>query len=226
MKAKLTIFTIIVYLISNLKGDCSTGTDELCGKCDSTKACQICYNSYKSGKTCKSPAEAISQCELYADDKNCMKCKDGYFVEDFSDMTSCSRNNIFNCFIINPYNVKQCLFCDGYQLNANGLCDNVSCTAENCRSCELDGTSQVCTLCNSGYVLSATATCLKEENTLLGCAKVDSDNKCTVCRYGYYVDSELAASQLACKKSQLYEFHSLWKVDFAFLLVNFFVFLI
>ena len=213
-------FTIILLLtISSYHSEgCETGTDQYCGQCGSNGSCLICYNTFKSGTTCKEVTTEISNCEQYNDEQTCMKCKDGYFMTGSLGDMSCRSNNIYNCYLINPQNSESCWFCDGYELTSDGLCDtSKSCSGTECRSCELKGSSQVCTMCNQGFVLSSSGTCTAETGALLGCAQVNSENSCVTCRYGYYISSN-KDDPVSCVKSPKYESLKLKKLGFIFLL--------
>ena len=198
---------------------CDSGTDQYCGKCGSNGACLICYNSFKSENVCTEVTAEVSKCEQYNNEDSCMKCKPGYYLSGDLGSMSCGANDIYNCYIINPLNNETCWFCDGYELTGEGLCDiSKSCTTTECRSCESDGTTQTCTMCNPGFVLSSSGTCSSETGALLGCAQVDSDNKCVTCRYGYYVNSN-QNEDVSCVKSPKYESNKINEMHLIILLI-------
>ena len=205
MPSSLLPLSLTLILFSPLLSDCGGGTDEYCGQCGTNGSCLVCYNSFKKERTCSAVTSTVTNCQLYSDENTCISCAPGYYLTHFFNSQVCLEINIYDCYAVNPQTVKTCWHCDGFELLSTGLCDNSKpCTQENCRSCESQNGSQVCTLCQDGYVVSNAKTCVAATGTLEGCTEVDADNNCVGCRFGYYVDSETNQT-LQCKKSSLYE---------------------
>ena len=150
-----------------------------CSKCESGY-----FVSEENGQSACSPC--ISNCITCTDSSTCIECQEGYQLKDEGktcEKIPCSSD----CELCDGQNCIECK--EGYgkywDNDAVGYrCKECSQFKLNCKKCETQSDSVICTVCELGYYPNDLGYCLDCPTNCEVCT--DSDN-CQVCHTGYYV---------------------------------------
>lgn len=160
-----------------------------CKKCTTQSTCSQCYDGYyldTSTSACMACDYKCIKCQVVNSISKCSACEDGAYLD----------TNTLTCKLC-PMGAKTCadattiVECEsGYLKSSNSL----FCTAcpANCVSCP--SSTSVCSVCASGYYMSA-GVCRRCNITNCDiCTAVSSSVYCTTCASGYYRSSSTVCS--------------------------------
>ena len=131
--------------------------------------------------------DSISFCKF------CIKCEEGYFLDDDKCIKKCEIGENEKCNSCNPQYPKYCQSCnENYYLPDKNSTECKRCEIANCLECIGNNTYTQCIKCENDYILSG-GICLK--NCEIGnnnkCVKCNDEpgkiNQCSTCNKGYYL---------------------------------------
>ena len=181
-------------MISFSISSASCPNDKLCGRCEDTR-CFKCWEGILKDGECREPSPAIENCIEYLG-SICSTCKVGYYF-NFSDK-ECLEIGIPNCADAEKTPDLSCLTCDNGVYVKDNKCDssNPRCP-DNCASC----VKGECKWCKSGYSLSETLSCVKEQTPNCKVADATSPGRCLICNPGYYDNNGICKSKTSTESN-------------------------
>lgn len=159
-----------------------------CSACTNLTLCTNCQSGSCCDPNCNNcvPGGANTTGNV-----NCTSCLSGFTLNTTSNqcVTSSCVNSSLTCLTCNGNTCAGCITGEYVDPNAN-VC--YTCGVASCATCTSYG---VCTLCNQGFYVQATAntssinSCVSCLITLFKCTACSDQNTCTACENGYFLNS-------------------------------------
>ena len=136
----------ILILLINMAANRCPDSDKHCGHCDRT-ACMYCWDSFLRDGECVPPENFLQNCHCYSNDKFCLLCDEGYYVDKTG---ACQPFPDLSCF--QGDSPTSCLICNNSIKSENGVCSPTrKCRTDNCEICDQN---DLCRICKIDYSLN------------------------------------------------------------------------